>query len=67
MNGAPKWQGMRRAPDPAQIGDPPLGDPGDIRDYYRVEDEAGRRFWLFRAGLYRADRPARWLVHGVFA
>nr|WP_201152665.1 hypothetical protein [Rhodothalassium salexigens] len=22
------------------------------RDYYRVEDSTGRRFWLFRAGLY---------------
>jgi protein ImuB len=44
-----------------------LGDPGAIRDYYRVEDEEGRRFWLFRAGLYRPDRPARWFIHGVFA
>jgi protein ImuB len=37
-----------------------------IRDYYRVEDEAGRRFWLFRAGL-PGDPPPRWFVHGVFA
>ena len=22
------------------------------RDYYRVEDENGRRYWLFREGLY---------------
>jgi protein ImuB len=38
------------------------------RDYYVVEDTAGRRFWLYRAGLYgRGDdaRPA-WFVHGVF-
>jgi protein ImuB len=42
------------------------GDPGAIRDYYRVEDEAGRRFWLFRAGL-PGDPPPRWYVHGVFA
>jgi protein ImuB len=46
------------------------------RDYYRVEDDAGRRFWLFREG--RADpeidpelqipdgRPA-WFMHGLFA
>jgi protein ImuB len=39
----------------------------DIRDYYRVEDEAGDRFWLYRAGLYRADAPARWFLHGLFA
>jgi protein ImuB len=44
-----------------------LGGPGDIRDYYRVEDMDGRRFWLFRAGLYQPDQPAHWFVHGVFA
>lgn len=37
-----------------------------IRDYYRAEDETGRRFWLFRAGL-PGDPPPRWFVHGVFA
>jgi protein ImuB len=42
-----------------------------IRDYYRVEDTEGRRFWLFRAGLPgfgpRGDPPPRWFLHGVFA
>jgi protein ImuB len=38
-----------------------------IRDYYRVEDEDGRRFWLFRMGLYGGDRQPRWFVHGVFS
>lgn len=28
------------------------GEPPRTRDYYRVEDEDGRRFWLFREGLY---------------
>ena len=42
------------------------GHVGSIRDYYRVEDEAGRRFWLFRAGL-PGDSPPRWFIHGVFA
>ena len=37
-----------------------------VRDYYRVEDEEGRRFWLFRAGL-PGDPPPRWFVHGIFA
>ncbi|WP_438617038.1 DinB/UmuC family translesion DNA polymerase, partial [Methylobacterium haplocladii] len=38
------------------------------RDYFRVEDADGRRFWLFRAGLYgsETDRP-RWYLHGLFA
>ncbi len=30
------------------------------RDYYRVEDADGRRYWLFR-------ERGRWFLHGVFA
>ena len=37
-----------------------------IRDYYRVEDEEGRRFWLFRAGL-PGKPPLRWYIHGIFS
>nr|TFG54288.1 MAG: DNA polymerase Y family protein [Hyphomicrobiales bacterium] len=36
------------------------------RDYYIVEDEEGRRFWLYREGLYDAPTPPRWFVQGVF-
>jgi protein ImuB len=41
---------------------------GLTRDYYRVEDVRGRRFWVFRHGLYsiEKDQPD-WYVHGVFA
>jgi len=41
---------------------------GLSRDYYRVEDRQGRRFWLFRHGLYgrEAANPA-WYIHGLFA
>ena len=38
-----------------------------IRDYYRVEDKEGRRFWLYRAGLHGGDRKPRWFVHGIFS
>jgi protein ImuB len=42
--------------------------PERTRDYYRVEDEHGRRFWLFREGLYaREDGAPSWWLHGVFA
>ncbi len=66
---------VRRADGPERIagewwrakGSGEAGAPDDIRDYYRIEDGDGRRFWLFRAGLYRPDRPARWFLHGVFA
>jgi protein ImuB len=39
-----------------------------VRDYFRVEDEAGRRFWLFRHGNGSdADTgDMRWFLHGVF-
>lgn len=37
------------------------------RDYYRVEDDEGRRFWLYRDGLYHRDNEGpRWFLHGVF-
>jgi protein ImuB len=38
------------------------------RDYFRVEDDEGRRFWLYRDGLYhRETETPRWYVHGLFA
>ena len=37
------------------------------RDYYTVEDEAGRRFWLYREVMACGDTNPRWYVHGVFA
>lgn len=37
------------------------------RDYYRVEDRQGHRFWLYRDGLYdRETSTPRWFMHGVF-
>jgi protein ImuB len=44
------------------------GAAAPTRDYFRVEDEVGRRYWLYREGLYErgADRP-RWFIQGVFA
>jgi protein ImuB len=45
------------------------------RDYFRVEDETGLRFWLYRDGLYdreivqeegKAVHPT-WFMHGLFA
>ena len=39
-----------------------------IRDYYRVEDLHGQRYWLFRDGLYdESNAPApTWYMHGLF-
>jgi protein ImuB len=56
---AEEWWIGDSAADPRDSGD-------RIRDYYRVEDEEGCRFWLYRAGL-PGDPPPRWFVHGIFA
>ena len=37
-----------------------------VRDYYRVEDFDGARFWIFRAGLMGEARTPRWYLHGLF-
>lgn len=52
---AAEW--WRRSPDASR----PAHD--FIRDYYRVEDQQGGRFWVFRVGLVGVPR---WFVHGVF-
>jgi protein ImuB len=44
---------------------------GPARDYFQVEDKSGRRFWVYRAGLYRdaaaGAPPPAWFLHGLFA
>lgn len=42
-------------------------DAARTRDYYRVEDGAGRRFWLYREGLFDEPAKPRWFLHGLFA
>jgi protein ImuB len=45
------------------------------RDYFRVEDESGLRFWIYRDGLYGSElvdeagepAPSKWYMHGLFA
>ena len=49
----------------------PARGPVRTRDYYAVEDEAGRRFWLFRDGLYDRietddERLPQWWIQGVW-
>ena len=39
-----------------------------LRDYYRVEDREGRRYWIYREGLHgdgRGGDPV-WYLHGLF-
>ncbi|MDX9998857.1 MAG: DNA polymerase Y family protein [Phenylobacterium sp.] len=71
-----RWRGrlrrVRRAEGPERIAEEwwkrPIEEaaPSRVRDYYRVEDEDGARYWLFRAGLYEPGQPAKWWLHGLF-
>jgi protein ImuB len=40
-----------------------------LRDYYRIEDAAGRRYWIYRAGLVGDGRGGvpDWFLQGLFA
>jgi protein ImuB len=40
---------------------------GQHRDYYCVEDEDGKRYWLFRSGHYDSEQSYQWFLHGFFA
>jgi len=38
------------------------------RDYFRVEDADGRRYWLYREGLYDSfGISPRWYLQGLSA
>jgi protein ImuB len=39
-----------------------------LRDYYRVEDQAGRRYWIYREGVIGDGRGGlpQWYMHGLF-
>ncbi|MBT6431155.1 MAG: DNA polymerase Y family protein [Rhodospirillaceae bacterium] len=41
----------------------------ETRDYYRIEDSRGQRYWLYRRGLYGGDGTSapEWYLHGFFA
>ncbi len=72
-----RWRGrlhrVRRAEGPERVAeewwkrDVEDVSVAHVRDYYRVEDADGVRFWLFRAGLYGAsEAPPKWWLHGLF-
>ena len=39
-----------------------------LRDYYRIEDANGRRYWIYRDGLIGDGRGGapNWFIHGLF-
>ncbi len=69
------WRGQRRRVRRADGPERVFGEwwkreaeAATVRDYFRVEDDAGERFWIFRAG--DGEHPEtgshRWFLHGVF-
>ena len=69
---APPRRARKGGSGPERIAGEWWREDSPVRDYYRVEDSAGARFWIYREGLYDEDgacAPAapRWFLHGVFA
>ncbi len=64
------WRGIvhrvAHAQGPERIAGEWWSDRGPSRDYYRVEDMQGRRFWVYRDNFHDA-RETRWFLHGLFA
>ncbi|WEX12390.1 DUF6504 family protein [Chelativorans sp. AA-79] len=69
------WRGIRRRVAHADGPERIFGEwwrreaeTNAVRDYFRVEDEGGERFWIYRAG--DGEDPAtgshRWFIHGIF-
>jgi len=69
------WRGVRRRVKRADGPERIFGEwwrrdaeLSAVRDYFRVEDEAGERYWIYRAG--DGEDPGtgshRWFVHGIF-
>lgn len=69
------WRGIRRRVKRADGPERVFGEwwkreaeTATVRDYFRVEDEAGERFWIYRAGDGEdaATGSHRWFMHGLF-
>jgi protein ImuB len=69
------WRGVRRrvkrADGPERVfGEWWKRDPElmAVRDYFRIEDEAGERYWVYRAGDGGDPLTGsqRWFLHGIF-
>ncbi|WP_256003500.1 Y-family DNA polymerase [Pedobacter deserti] len=56
-----------RADGPERIEREWWMDEGEHRDYYRIEDDKGQRFWMYRSGHYNDRKGWQWFLHGFFA
>lgn len=62
-----KLHTVKKADGPERIEQEWWLQQGLHRDYYYVEDEEGKRYWLFRAGHYDEQKKPQWFIHGFFA
>jgi protein ImuB len=69
------WRGIRRRVKRADGPERVFGEwwkrdaeLATVRDYFRVEDEGGERFWIYRVGdgEDKATGSHRWFLHGIF-
>lgn len=58
---------VKKADGPERIEQEWWIQDGEHRDYYAVEDEEGKRYWLFRSGHYNETTSPKWFLHGFFA
>ncbi len=62
-----KTHHIKKADGPERIEREWWLDEGAHRDYYQVEDQEGKRYWLFRSGHYSGNQSGQWFIHGFFA
>jgi protein ImuB len=62
-----KLHTIKKADGPERIEKEWWIEEGLHRDYYAVEDEDGKRYWIFRSGHYSEDMIPQWFIHGFFA
>ena len=70
-----RWRGelheVTRVEGPERIAPEWWREKGStrLRDYYRIEDQAGRRYWIYRLGIAGDGRggPPDWFLQGLCA
>lgn len=58
---------VKKADGPERIEREWWIEVGLQRDYYRVENQDGARYWIFRSGHYTEGKSPEWFLHGFFA
>lgn len=58
---------VKKADGPERIESEWWLEAGEHRDYYLLEDEDGKRYWVFRSGHYAPNKQGKWFLHGFFA